>query len=223
MTPPSEIKPTKNFEIGEMISRGWNIMWENKWQIVGFQLGALLIFIVAILIVDLLFSSGNSAHWFTKSANHILHFVINGIYGIGLTTWFLKFADLKSVTFKDFFSKWHLFLPYLLATILGGICTLLGLLCFIIPGIIVWIRFSFFSFFIIDQETGPIQALEESWNTVKGVTWKLFLFWCLVLLINLAGLLVLGVGLLFTYPATLIASILVYRSLWNQTNVVVVA
>jgi len=224
MTQAEDVKLKKRFAIWELIGQGWDIMKNNVWQILGLEVVLFLLYALLMGMIYLIFPTNNTNNLSVISAANSLSSAIVGyIFSLGAIYYSLLYADLKPVTFTAFFSKSHLILKYFLATIVYIICILVGLICLIIPGIIVAIRFSLYGYFIVDKEMGPIQALEESWNTVRGVGWKMLGFWLASILVNLAGLLCLGVGLLFSIPATWIAAALLYRTLWTQTNSVLIA
>ncbi|AZR73372.1 hypothetical protein BBF96_08240 [Anoxybacter fermentans] len=90
---------------------------------------------------------------------------------------------------------------------------------FVIPGIIWWIKFRFFSYFIVDKGFGPIKALKKSSEITRDVKLDLFLFEVLLRFINVVGALCLVVGLVITVPVTLVANAYVYRELLKQTQV----
>lgn len=75
------------------------------------------------------------------------------------------------------------------------------------------IKLQFYSYFIVDKNAGPIEALKKSWAITRGVKWDLFLFGLLLGLITLAGLLALVVGLFVAIPVGLLANTYVYRKL----------
>ena len=51
--------------------------------------------------------------------------------------------------------------------------TFLGLLAFIIPGIIIAVRLSFYCFFIVLDDLTPLDALKKSAQVTKGYTWQI--------------------------------------------------
>jgi hypothetical protein len=55
---------------------------------------------------------------------------------------------------------------------------------------------------IIDRGCGPVQALRGSWTLSKGHFWSLLGISLLLSLINFGGGLLLGIGMLFTFPLT---------------------
>ena len=49
--------------------------------------------------------------------------------------------------------------------------TFLGLLAFIIPGIIIGVRLSFYGFFIVLDDSKPVEALKKSAQATREYTW----------------------------------------------------
>ncbi|PIY16553.1 MAG: hypothetical protein COZ15_05435, partial [Elusimicrobia bacterium CG_4_10_14_3_um_filter_49_12_50_7] len=99
------------------------------------------------------------------------------------------------------------------AGLLYGIMTFLGTLLLIVPGIILGIKFMFFSYFIVDKNAGIIESLEKSAELTKGSKTNIFLLALLLWLINAAGALCLGIGLIITMPLSMTAVAYVYRKL----------
>lgn len=64
-------------------------------------------------------------------------------------------------------------IPLLL--LIESLLVLIGFICFIIPGIILTIRFSLARYVMLDQKCGIVQALRTSWNMTKGEQWPLFI------------------------------------------------
>ena len=124
--------------------------------------------------------------------------------------------------FTDIFKEYKLFWKFLGLSILYPLTVLLGLILLIIPGIIWIVRFSFSPLILVDTKMGPIASMKESWAITRGNFWKLVLFWIVVALVNFAGFLLLGVGLLVTVPLTTLASIYIYRELSKAKAAVIV-
>lgn len=140
-----------------------------------------------------------------------------GLIKIALRIYDNKKCELADV-FSDLLSCLPLFFKYLSASIVYILIVLSGIILLIVPGIIWSIKFSFFSYFIVDKGLGPIEALKQSSVITNGVMRDLFLFWLLVSVINCVGLLAFFVGLFVTIPITMIAIGYVYRKLLYQTE-----
>jgi len=120
----------------------------------------------------------------TEITNKALFFspLVIGIFlVIGLWTIFIGFTFIilavkpAGTKLKEIFQEaWKKFGQYLWVVILTGSFVILASLFLVIPGIIVAIYLSFYSYvFIIEGEKG-MNALRRSWSLVKGNWWKVF-------------------------------------------------
>jgi len=143
----------------------------------------------------------------------IAFWIVNSILSLGVIAIVLKFAKGEKPVIQDLFSKKHLFFKYIFSNILVSILVIMGLLLFIIPGIILAIRMQFYIYFIVEKEVGPIDAIKKSWNLTRGSFWNLFLFGLLSGGIQILGIVALLIGLVFTTPTVWIAQAVVYEKL----------
>lgn len=75
------------------------------------------------------------------------------------------------------------FWAYVGMSILSGIGTMLGFLLFVVPGIIVAVRWIASSGFLLGSGEGAVESLRASWDATRGHSWAIF-FVGLVLLIG---------------------------------------
>ncbi len=134
--------------------------------------------------------------------------------------------------FQTYKVTWHYFLGVLLVMIaFAGAMGIFGLFYYLssassivislVVGIILLcaaiyatVRLQFFRYFIVEDENlGPINAFKKSLHITEGHFWKLFGFMCVIILLNLVGLLAVIVGLLVTIPVTMIAYTHLYKKL----------
>jgi hypothetical protein len=66
------------------------------------------------------------------------------------------------------------FWPYVGMSILSAIGLVLGLILLIVPGVILMIRWSAASGFLIGDGEGVTDALSKSWQATKGHSWAIF-------------------------------------------------
>ncbi|HEY8212049.1 MAG TPA: hypothetical protein VIG99_31420 [Myxococcaceae bacterium] len=89
-----------------------------------------------------------------------------------------------------------------------------GLLLVAVPGIILGLGFWFVGFALVDQDLGPIAALQESWRLTTGHKAFLFLF---VVVIGVLGLvavvLTLGLGALIVVPVFTLSQAVLYHAM----------
>jgi uncharacterized membrane protein len=189
----------KLFSSKEAFSHGLEVTKKNFW------------FLAGVLLFIFLLSTGT---------NVIpgLSFLVGIFASISLLTMALEMSEGRDFPVKNFFSKYHLVLSYLVASVLYGVMVVIGLIFFIIPGLYLLVKYQFFRFLIIDKGIGPIEALKESGRITDGHLWQLFVFVILSLLINLLGVIALGVGLFVSVPVTIFASIYIYKKLLSGSH-----
>ncbi|MBN1158815.1 MAG: hypothetical protein JXA61_05495 [Bacteroidales bacterium] len=90
------------------------------------------------------------------------------------------------------------YLNIVLANLLTGALVALGIILFVIPGIIIACRLAFVGYLVMDKKLDPIRAVEESWKMTKGHGWTVFFMAILSFFIWIAGLCLLFVGV---FPA----------------------
>jgi uncharacterized membrane protein len=201
----------KHFSMGEAIRVGWEGTKANLLFLIGVMVLTGIIGALPQLVND---ESRSASLSFVLS---LVSLIVNSLIGLGLTKIALDLADRRTPQFSDLWAPAPLFLNYLVAEILFGLMLAIGLVLFIVPGIIVAIVFGLYSYVIVDRGAGPIEALSRSAALTKGVRMDLFIFGLLIIGINILGALALLVGLLVTVPISMIAGAYVYRQLDAQT------
>lgn len=197
----------------ELLQTGWTKMKENFW------------FLVLLLLLSIVLSTlGQETH---------AGFIVDILISFVLTSAFLRISRGQKVDFKNIFDEmsWMKLVHYLLASIIVGIFFVIGLVLFVIPGVIVGIMLSFVTNILVDENKGVAwksmafwTAIKKSVAMTKGIKWKLFVFFLVLLGINILGLLALGVGLFVTIPLSGIAMAVLYDKLKGRaTETVVVA
>lgn len=182
----------------EYISRGWELFKENAGGFIGFSALTLFINIVLQFIPMLGF--------LVRTA--IFAPLVGGFYVVAF-----KMIKKQKAEFADFFKGFGFFLPLLLAGLLTGFFTIVGLILLVIPGIYLAVSYMFTFLLIVDREIDFWQAMEISRKFVTKNFFSFFLFLLVLFLINVGGLLLFGVGLLVTIPLTLCAVAAAYDDL----------
>lgn len=191
--------------------------FQNAWETFkthprAFVIAMLLLFAswVALEIAVVLFYRLGFVVWV------LLHlawlFLFSGMM-VGIHRVALKAVDGETPDVRHLFHAFGDGPAYVLALVLYSFAVLVGLVLFVVPGIYLAVRFFLFAQILADQSGSALQALRGSailtanhWSAVGA----LFL---LVALFNLAGAALLGLGLLVTFPVSLLAISNLYRSL----------
>lgn len=205
---------SRAFSIGEAIKFGWS----KAKQFFLLFLGLYITYLAIQIVPNFPISS------FQKSNPSILIGLISVILSIviavtrvimdlGLVRAVLDVIDGKSPRFSVLFSQSDKFWKYIGATLLYFGIVYVGIFLLIVPGIIWSIKFGYYSYFIVDENLGPVDALKRSAQLTEGVKLKLIGFGLVAVLVNVLGALALLFGLLLTIPTTAIAQGYVYRKL----------
>jgi uncharacterized membrane protein len=144
--------------------------------------------------------------------------VVSFIMQIGVLKISLKFCDGEKPDFSELFKNYRLFWRFLGASLLVGLIVVGGFILLIVPGIIWAIRYSFVNYLIVDKNCGIMESLHKSREITEGKKGGLFVFFIILGLINILGLICLGVGLFATVPTSMLALAFVYRQLLGQVE-----
>ena len=125
-----------------------------------------------------------------------------------------EYPDLKTL-FEGFKKKYfNIVLANLIVVALIG----LGIVLFIIPGIIVACRLAFVPFLVMDKDLEPMQAVERSWQMTKGHGWKVFWMAILSFFIIIAGIIAFFVGAIISFMWIHGAFATLYQSVLNEKD-----
>ncbi len=214
--PPGYGAPTPGpsggqLDAGAAIGYGWNGLTKN--------LGPLVLIALVVVAIQIGFSIFGSFFdsFILRFTWNIVTTVVSFILAMGLIRASLAVVDGRTPEVGMLFRS-EGFVPYLVASILVGLAVGIGLIFCIIPGLILAFLFAFYGYGIVDGRTEDgIESMKISWNLVSSNVGALLLLFVLVILINLGGVLLCGIGLLFTYPLTAIAVAYAWRTLTGGT------
>ncbi|MGV0798499.1 hypothetical protein ABQF26_16100, partial [Mycolicibacterium elephantis] len=100
-----------------------------------------------------------------------------------------------------------------IAGLIVGILTSIGMFLCVIPGLIVSIFTMFTIVALLDRNLAPIDAIKTSFNIVKENFGQALLTWLVMLVIAAVGALLCGVGLLVAIPLVILIEVYAYRKL----------
>ena len=161
----------KGFSIGEVLGFSWN-KTKQHW-----------LFLVSYWILTLLISFGGSFLFFQLTAGYdnpvvsVLGQIANSVISMVLTLGWIQSAlnvvDGVRPQWSNLVDNWSLVPKYLVALVLYFVIFIVGTLLFVIPGIIWIISSSFFAYYILEKNLGPIKALKASCAMTKGAKWDI--------------------------------------------------
>lgn len=186
-----------------------------------FIIGAVLTFIVLAVVPQIYFMMRAPEN--PTMQTQFFSFLLTAVQlflSLGFTKLMLLLVQDAYVTVADMFNNFRIFLSYFVASFIYGLTVSVGLFLLIAPGIWIAIRFQFFPYFIIENGDSSFTALQKSYNLSQDLLLELFVFGVAVVFLNLIGALLLGVGVIFTYPLTTMATAIIYRSLIEESDTI---
>lgn len=171
------LDPTKALETG------WHTFRRSGWYLVALTAAVLVLGTLAL----------------NDAMMTALYSIILGGYIILL----LKHARQEEYTFDDVFlidQRWiHLAFSILIKTFLISV----GLLCLVVPGVYLIVRWMFSELYVLDKGMRPIESLKASSELTVGYRWDLFFYFLFVILIiGIIGVLAYSLVLLLMISTT---------------------
>jgi serine/threonine protein kinase/tetratricopeptide (TPR) repeat protein len=196
--------------IRNCLRRGWALVRSDFWPLVGMSAFVLVVLSAASssgVVLSNRQSSGTTS---------ILGILLSGPFMGGLYLYFLKKIRREAAGVETAFTGFRHSFPHLvIAGFLATLLTGLGVLCLILPGIYLFVAWLFTFPLIIDQRLDFWPAMRLSRKVISKHWWKFLGFLVVLGLINLAGVLVCGVGLFITFPITFAALMYAYEDIFG--------
>lgn len=82
-----------------------------------------------------------------------------------------------------------------------------------IPAVLIYMRLQFSNYLVIDKKAEVGSAIIQSFRMTKGYLFYIVLVMLAIVVLNILGIIMLFVGLLFTIPMSFMVVMLLYRSL----------
>jgi len=104
----------------------------------------------------------------------------------------------------------------IITSVLVGVLTTIGLVLFVLPGILVAFFTTFALYFVVDNGTAPMESVKASFALVKDHLGDVFLLFLASIAAVIVGALACLVGLLVAVPVVTIAWAYAYKTLQGQ-------
>ena len=187
-------------DIGRAFERAWALLRAH----VGLLIGSFVLMSVISVGVALVPFLGWIAIVFINSA------LLGGLYLV-----FIRRIRGEHVEIADLFAGFKLaYLNLLLANFVSSLLTGVGVLLCILPGVYLAVGYLFALPLVIDKRMEFWTAMEVSRQVVHHHWWTVFGFAIVCFLVNVAGLLACGIGIIVAAPFTIAAMMYVYEDLF---------
>ncbi len=202
-----------SFSISDSFSKAWEAF---KSHFADIMLAGIVVFFCSILIGVLgrLFFGSLPAQVIYRIVSAVLSaFLSIGLIKIGLGA--LRGGSTDLSQFQQPVSK---AVKYVVASFMFSAVMLLGIICFIIPGVYFALRYQFVFVLIADKDVGILEAFAMSSQMTKGSKLDLFGLAIMNLVVNVLGFFALLIGLIVTIPVTQLAKLAAYQQLIPKVN-----
>jgi hypothetical protein len=187
-------------KIGDCLQRSWELIKNDFWPIIGTS------------IVSGLIASGGCIPYIGP----LIGLIIGGPMMGGLYAFFLSKIRRRPVQFGDIFIGFNTaFVPLMLAQIVSGLLTSLGLILCLVPGIYLAVAWMFTLALVIDKKIDFWPAMELSRKVVTKHWWALFGMGIALGLVAIVGLLACCVGVIVTGTIAQVALIYAYEDIFG--------
>ncbi len=165
----------------------------------------LLIFIVMILfgiptyIISWTQGYGEDINLIWTLFGYIYSFLVTSPLQYGVSFAYLRAARGEKPKVKDLAKVLENYWNIIVVNILCAIIIFIGFILFIIPGIYFLCKLAFVRYLVVEEKMDPIGAIQESWNMTDGHALTIFLMGLLAIPICIAGILLFGIGVIFSY------------------------
>ncbi len=205
-------------DIGGAIGYGWRKLQQNLGPMLVSGLIVIGISIAAGLLFSLL-GDGRFALLLRQAGN----FVVSAIITVGWVAMALRITRGERPEGTSVLQGGPYLGAYIVAAILFGLMhfaagllgyvPVIGALLAAVAQIWLSLAFGFWAWAVVDRNSDPAAALQYSFAITAGHRWRILLFYLALVLLNIVGLLLFIVGVVFTLGISLLAVAYVYRSL----------
>ncbi len=201
-------------KIGSCLRRTWALVRSDFWPIVGVTALILALYAFACSIGGAIGPRGEHG-----AGSSVLALLVYGPLFGGLSLFYLKKIRREPTTTETAFCGFsHRFLHLFLAGFVTWVLTVLGFICFILPGIYLLVAWWFTLILVVDKQLDFWSAMELSRKVLTRHWWKFFAFYLLVLLMYALGLVCLLVGFFITAPIAMIAGTYAYEDIFGAAS-----
>ncbi|MBD1852807.1 hypothetical protein H6F87_22885 [Cyanobacteria bacterium FACHB-502] len=186
-------------------SSGWNTFKKNPVEFAGFTLVFFLINVASAKVSQFVTLEG------------FINLFISAPLNAGFLIVAFKLLKNRATTFGDFFRGFNNYLPLLLVSLVSSVVIGIGLLLLLVPGIYLAAAYIFALPLVLEKKMNFWVGMEFSRKLISK-NWFSFLGFAFALvLLNLAGVLLLGGGLLVTIPISACAIAAAYADIVGLT------
>lgn len=227
-----------DFSIGDLLGEAWNktkgtkgVIWGGFIAFYGAMIAASLVLVFVLSLFGTLGALGLASLgdesgsgmlaagafgvvimilMFSLALIALVYPFVAGINMVGI-----RQAAGQPVRFAEVFSHFGRTLPLLLAAILMGVLVSIGYSLFILPGIYLSIALMLTIPLIVERKLSAWQAIVTSCRAINQHWFKVFFLYVVLGIILTLSMLLLFIGLIWTFPMFIVAQGILYRTIFG--------
>ncbi len=186
---------SQTIQVSDIFRPSWRLCKSQIWILAGLLIGYMLIsFTLSVFMTPLNKSLSGVI------VSQVINWVISVIFSLGYAKNMLQTIDGEEPQFSAYLQPIGKIINMIIATVLVCFAVVVGFVLLIIPGFYFLIQLQFVSLYILEEDAGPIEAIQKSWRLTQGKMGFLVMLLLTQLLLVVIGVCLLGVGLLVTLP-----------------------
>jgi hypothetical protein len=191
----------------------WRFAWRALIQHFGLFAASLLMFLGAWAALEVIVIAGQRLGFGLWLAVHIAFLIVFGGLSAGFTRICLELCDGGVPGFSALFAHLLLGPKFVAGQLIYLLLVAAGLALLVVPGLYLAGRFAWFGFRLMDGETALLASFGQSAALSRGASAPLAGLAALLLVFNVVGACLLGIGLVATVPVSVFMLSAIYRQL----------
>jgi len=196
-----------------IIRNAFDFAWTTFKANFGLLTACVLTFFGSWVILEVLVIAGQRLGFLWWLVAHLSFFILFAGLEVGFIRICLDLHDGKQVVYSDLFRDLRLGANFLLIQLTYFVMVIVGLAFLVILGVYLGTKFTFYAYSFADGNPSLLQSFQQSAIISQEMLWFLMFFSINLLLFNIVGASVLGIGLIVTIPLTALMKVHVYRQL----------
>ena len=195
--------------VGQAVNFAWSIFKKRY----GLFAAILLTVFGAWVALEIVVIAGQRFGIFLWAVAHLAFFIFVAGIQVGFLQICLDLYDGREPTFADTFGHLALGPRFLAGQVIYLLIVMIGLVLLVVPGIYLGALYALFVFCMVSGEADLRHNFQQSAILSAGTKTYLFAIFVALLVLNLLGACLLGLGLFVTVPLSVLIMTAVYRQL----------
>jgi hypothetical protein len=181
-------------------------------------IASMLTFFASWVLLEIIVIAGQKLGIVLWVVAHMTFFIIFASLEVGFIQICLSLVDGQDVSYSNLYSSLASGSSFLIGQLLYLSIFLVGLVLLIFPGLYWGTQYAMSGFCMVANSTHPIIGFQDSVQISKKSKFSLFIFNIVIVLLNLLGASLLGIGMLLSVPLSVLMKASIFRQLENHAR-----